>query len=111
MDLSVKVLTNSSVGITQMPQITEFQTSRHAQQRMGQRGITHEFLSNLLINADREQQVRGGAVALSVSKQQAVALNLGDRLCRYAVIISADGCIITVLPFHSRRRSGRYRRN
>lgn len=93
-----------------MTDLQSLTLSRHAQKRCAQRGIRNEFLNNLLIYADVEAQVGGGAIALSVSKATATALNLGNRFGHYAVVISRDATIVSVLPLHNCQRGRVYRK-
>jgi hypothetical protein len=82
---------------------------RHAQRRMAQRGVTLNRLTQLLEHADREAFVGSGATSLSVSRKIISTLNLDDRLCGFAAIISGQGTLITVLPMLPGRTGRRYR--
>lgn len=84
--------------------------TKHARRRIGQRGITRDFLEDLLAHADRESDVGGGVVALSVTPNRASLLNIGDKLHRFAVLVSGDGAVVSILPLHGGRRGSGYRR-
>lgn len=97
-------------GSHTMTHLQSLTLSRHATKRCAQRGIRKEFLNDLLKYADVEVQVGGGAIALSVSKTTATTLDLGNRFGHYAVIISQDATIISVLPLHNCQRGRIYRK-
>ena len=83
--------------------------SKHAKIRMNQRGVSNEFLSDLVANADIELSADSGCALLRVSKRRSEYLNIDDRLYRYGVILSEDGTIVTVLPVYSSKSGKRYR--
>ena len=87
-----------------------FTFSRHAARRCASRDVRPDFLAALLDHADLEADVGGSATALSVSRVRSMALNLDDRLGHYAVVISADATIITVVPIRAGRRGRVYRK-
>ena len=93
-----------------MPPKVNLEITKHAAQRMSQRGITNGFLSTLIAHADIETPINGGATALCVSMRQSRALNLNDRLHHYAVVLSAQSTILTVLKMDKGRKGARYRR-
>jgi len=92
-----------------MTNTSYFTLSRHAARRCASRGIRPAFLSELIYHADLEADVGGSAVALSVSRARSRALNLDDRLGRYAAVISDDATVITIVPLRSNRRGRVYR--
>lgn len=88
----------------------QYGISKHAQRRMNQRGVTHEFVSTLVNYADIEVPVGSNCSLLRVSRGQGEHLNIDDRLCHYAAVFSEDGNIVTVLPIHKGNSGRRYRR-
>lgn len=84
--------------------------THHAQTRMRQRGIRADFLDSLLMSADLESDIGGGATLYRVSRATAEALQSGDRLARYGAIISGDGALVTVMPVRASSSGARYRR-
>ncbi len=93
-----------------MIKVNDLAITKHARRRIGQRGITRSFLEDLLVHADRETDVGGDVVALSVTLDRANSLNISDRLHRFAVLVSGDGAVVSILPLHSGRRGSCYRR-
>lgn len=87
------------------------QISKHAAVRMAARGINKLFLAAILQNADVETPVGSGASALRVSRKRARVLNVHDRLHHYAVVLSSDAKVITVLPMKPGHHGRRYRHN
>lgn len=83
--------------------------TRHAERRMGQRGITHKFLDMLLTHADTETPVGGGLISLSVTSKRAKYLNVDDKLHRYCLLVSSDNALVSVLPMHGSQNK-HYRR-
>jgi len=75
--------------------------SRHARIRCAQRGISPDFLAAILDHADVQRPVGSNCRLERVSRERARALNLDDRLSRYAVILSESSTqIVTVMPLH-----------
>jgi len=90
--------------------------SNHAKRRARQRGVRAADLVLLLFAADREAQVGGGCVALSISRRRRLELlaegylaSAIERAAQIAAVQSADGKIVTVLRPHG-NRGRRYRR-
>jgi hypothetical protein len=83
--------------------------SRHAQRRMGQRGVTRRRLAEFLEHADKEAHVGSGSTAIRVSRKTAETQNLDDSLCNFAAIIGHDGTLVTIIPMRPGRNSRRYR--
>jgi hypothetical protein len=88
----------------------QYGISKHAQRRMNQRGITHDFIAALIDYADIEVPVGSNSSLLRVSRAQGEHLNIDDRLGHYGIIFSEDGNVITVLPIHRGNSGRRYRR-
>ncbi len=85
--------------------------SRHSNRRSAQRGITKRFINALLANADVDRPIGGNCRLLRVSRQRSAALNIDDRLGRYALIWSDNTAqIVTVMPLHNGASGRRYRR-
>ena len=85
--------------------------SKHAEKRSQQRGAKPELIELVLNHADIEVPVGSNCQALRVSRRTARELNLGDRIHRYAVVVSDDTDeIVTALPTERGRRGIRYRR-
>lgn len=85
--------------------------STHAERRIRQRGATLADVDWLLEHADIDVPVGGNRRALRVHRRTARFLEGGDRLCRYAVVVSDDtGEIVTVLHHLAGRRGRRYRK-
>ena len=85
--------------------------SKHAERRIRQRGATLADVRQLLENADIDVPVGGNCRALRVRRHTARFLEGGDRLHRYAVIVSDEtGDIVTVLHHRRGRRGRRYRK-
>lgn len=84
--------------------------SRHAFRRMDQRGVSGQFLEQILDHADVERFANDNWRLYRVTK--AIAQSLGnDRLARYAVIWSDDTAqVVTVVPIHSGRAGSYYRK-
>src|SRR5437660_1406772 len=82
--------------------------TKHAKIRCQQRGITKERLANFLAVADIEVPAARGCCTVRASR--AVIRNLpgGEKLATVALIISADGAIVTAKHCYFRRRSWRY---
>lgn len=86
--------------------------SHHAQRRMQTRGVRPGFVESILDHADREILVGGQCALLRISRTKARALNIDDRIGRYAVIWSeATSTVVTVLPIHPGPSGARYRRS
>lgn len=84
--------------------------TRHGRKRMGQRGITKAALALLIENGDREIEVGGGCIALSLSRRQPMSLPAAaaDRLRNVVAVMRGD-TLVTVL--HATTSEGRrYRR-
>lgn len=82
--------------------------SRHAARRCAQRGIRPALLAAVLEHADVERSAGGGCRLERVSRAQARALNLDDRLGRLAVILSDRTAeVVTVMPLHRHSRMAR----
>ena len=71
-----------------MPTKVNLEITKHAAQRMSQRGITNGFLNALIAHADIETPIYGGATALCVSMHQSRALNLNAD-CITTLLFSA----------------------
>ena len=85
--------------------------SKHAERRIRQREATLEDVDWLLEHADIDVPVGGNCRALRVHRRTARFLEGGDRLCRYAVIVSDDtGEIVTVLLHRPGPRGRHYRK-
>ncbi len=84
--------------------------SAHSNRRSAQRGITKRFMNALLKHADVDKPIGGNCRLLRVSRQRAAALNIDDRLGRYALIWSdSTAQIVTVMPLHNGTGGRRYR--
>lgn len=91
--------------------------SKHATIRCRNRGIPDRILSLVLAHADKLSPVGGGATSERISKSMAAALiadghvpdDIG-RATRLAVVVNADGRVITVIRPKSGGRGRRYRR-
>lgn len=84
--------------------------TRHARQRMQQRGVSLPFLHKFLDHADVERPSTANCRLYRVTRKRAKALG-DDRLGRFAIIWSDDsGQIVTVLPISSTRAGAPYRR-
>ncbi len=82
--------------------------SRHARTRCAQRGVRPDFLTHILEHADIHRPAGGNCRLERVSRQKALALNLDDKLGRYAVIVSDTTAeIVTVMPILRRSRTAR----
>lgn len=82
--------------------------SRHARIRCAQRGVTPEFLATIFQHADVQRPVGGNCRLERISRAQARALNLDDRLGRYAVVVSDTTAeVVTVMPLHRHGRMAR----
>jgi hypothetical protein len=88
----------------------EPEISRHASLRMAQRGISHDFISSILDNANIERPANDNCRLYRVSADLAHALG-DDRIGRFAVIWSDDyGQVVTVLPIWQGRAGASYRK-
>jgi hypothetical protein len=81
-----------------------FKITKHASQRLNQRGIKKTAFKLFLQIADREVSVGSGDYALSISKKQSIKLaNLGferdlvDKVAKLTVVCSSDGFIKTCM--------------
>ncbi len=91
--------------------------SGHARTRCQQRGITRPALELLMDEADHFVPVGSGCVALTLSRakrrtlrQRGIGATDIDRAARQAIVVGADGGVITVLyPDGSRGRRYRHR--
>ena len=89
----------------------------HARIRCQQRGITRSALDLLMDEADNVVPIGSGCLALTLSREKRRTLRqrgMGageiDRAARQAIVIGADGGVITVLyPDGSRGRRYRHR--
>lgn len=84
--------------------------SRHAERRIGQRGVPRALLHLLLQHGDHEVDVGDGCVALSCSRDAVRDLpaSLGERVGKLVAVLAGDR-IVTVL--HAAGPAGRaYRR-
>jgi hypothetical protein len=82
--------------------------SQHARIRCAQRGITPDFLAAILEHADIQRPAGSNCRLERVSRKRARALNLDDRLSRFAVILSDSSAeIVTVMPLHCQGRMAR----
>lgn len=82
--------------------------SHHASMRCAQRGIRPSFLASIMEHADVQRPAGGNCRLERVSRSKAKALNLDDRLSRYALIISDTTAeIVTVMPIHRQSRMAR----
>lgn len=93
--------------------MSAFSLSRHAEVRLGQRGVTAAMLGALIEHADIESPVGGGCYALALSRRARAGTDLraalGDateRLADLSVVVSEDGTVVTVLH-RLRSRAGR----
>lgn len=79
--------------------------SRHALKRCAQRGIRPDFITAILEHADIQRPAGRNCRLERVSLAKAQALNLDDRLGRYALIVSDTTAeIVTVMPLHGQNR-------
>lgn len=81
--------------------------TQHARQRCAQRGVRREFLASILLHADIDRPAGDNCHMIRVSRKKSRALNIDDRLARYALIVSSDsGAIVTVMPItrHTRHQ-------
>jgi hypothetical protein len=92
-------------------------TLRHLRKRCQQRGVPKRDLNILLDWADRVVPVGGGRVVITLTRQAAILLlakgtaaSLIDRARKRALVVNADGDVITVVV-PSGRRGRRYRRD
>lgn len=91
--------------------------SNHATNRCRDRGVPDRILALVLGHADKWSPVGGGATSERISKSMATAL-IADghapddiaRATRLAVVVNADGRVITVVRPKSGCRGRRYRR-
>ena len=82
--------------------------SRHASRRCAQRGVSPDFISKILEHADVQRPAGGNCRLERVSRIKAKALNLDDRLGRYAIIISDTTAeIVTIMPIYRHGRVAR----
>jgi hypothetical protein len=86
-------------------------SSSHSKVRAAQRGVTNRFMNAILSYADVDRPIGGNCRLLRVSRQRSDALNIDDRLGRYALIWSDNTAqIVTVMPLHDGAAGRRYRR-
>jgi hypothetical protein len=92
-------------------------TLRHLRRRCQQRGVRKHDLDMLLDWADRIVPVGGGRVAITLTRQRAallrargIAAGLIDRARKRALVVNAEGELITVV-IPSGRRGRHYRRD
>jgi len=90
--------------------LTDANMTNHAVCRMQQRGMTKSTLSFVLEHADRDQFVGAGCLENWISRkhlkrlrQDGMSSQLIERSAGVAVIVAADGAIITV--FHRTERT------
>jgi len=82
--------------------------SHHARIRCAQRGITPSFLAAILHHADIQRPAGSNCRLERVSQERARALNLDDRLSRYAVVLNESNAqIVTVMPLYRHGRMAR----
>ena len=71
--------------------------TKHAEKRMNQRGAKHDFVEELITNADIETPVGGGCLMLRVSPERANQCRHRDKIARFGVIMcGSTEQIITV---------------
>lgn len=88
-----------------------YNITKHAQIRMAQRGVRRDDLEVLLAHADLESDVGGQCTMLGLRRDTAQRLGVDDWMKRTAVIVSADGAIITVMPLYGSSAGRHYRRD
>ena len=82
--------------------------SRHASKRCAKRGLRPDFVRTILEHADVQRPAGGNSHLERVSQVKAKALNLDDRLGRYAIIVSDTTAeIITIMPIYRQSRMAR----
>lgn len=82
--------------------------SRHASTRCAQRGLRPDFVSAILEHADIQRPAGQNCRLERVSRIKAQYLNLDDRLCRYAIIVSdTTAKVVTVMPIYRQSRMAR----
>lgn len=93
-----------------------FRMTRHAEERLAQRGIRREALDIVLAYADVERRAPGGAVQLRVTRQalveasrDGVARTVIERAVDVAAII-CEGRVLTQYRCTGRRRRSGARR-
>lgn len=85
--------------------------SQHAERRMNQRGVTHEFLDMIMEHADIDVARGDNCRIFRVHRKTARCLNLDDRLANYAVIWSdRSNQVVSVVPIHQTSVGASYRR-
>jgi len=85
--------------------------SHHAEKRCQQRGVSHALLKTILDEADTETAIGDNCRLHRVSRRTAKARGLGERVARFAVVLSDDSQkIVTVLPMYRRGCAGYSRR-
>lgn len=85
--------------------------SFHSQMRSAQCGVSNRFVGAILTYADVDRPIGGNCRLLRVSRKRSAALNIDDRLGRYALIWSdTTARIVTVMPLHEGAAGRRYRR-
>lgn len=86
--------------------------TQHALTRCQNRGVRQGFVDTILNHADLDRPAGGNCRLLLVSRRRARALNMDDRVARYALILSeCNGRVVTVMPVHTGRSGARYRRS
>ncbi|MEQ6335704.1 hypothetical protein [Sphingobium sp. MK2] len=93
----------------------ELQISKHAQNRMQQRGLRYADIQLLAEYADMDVVIAGGLHAMRLSKRayaiaqaQGVSTSVLDRLKRAVAVESVEGTLVTCLHLYG-RRSAAYR--
>ena len=92
-----------------------FKVSRHAKERIRQRGIADHLVAFVLQNFDMEIPARQGCRQVFVSRREAARLvnagtdfRIADRSRSVALFIAQDGTIVTAMRMDaSDRRRGR----
>jgi len=95
----------------------ELTPTKHARDRITQRGVTGRVLSAVLRHFDREIEVGGGCRALRMSHQAVASLNSQEPASRSVrglqnlaiVEHCSTGNIVTVFWDHGQSRARRYR--
>lgn len=82
--------------------------SPHAVMRCAQRGIRPDFIAAIFEHADIQRPAGGNCRLERVSQAKARALNLDNRLGRYALIVSDTTAeIVTIMPIRGQNRVAR----
>lgn len=78
--------------------------TQHAARRMQTRGLSAVMVACILDHADLDRDAGGGSRKIQISRAAAACLPHPDKLGRFALIVAADGGLITMRPDRRRRR-------